>query len=175
MLTFRELSRNEVESVWNIDRREVIDHVYYFENGALVLKPEHYDMQGWNPHEAEHYTSILLDCFDRGGWFCGAFEDEKLVGVAVLDNKFIGRDKDQLQLKFLHVSRDYRGKGLGKNLFQMAAEKARELEAKQMYISATPSENTVNFYLRLGAVVTKEPDPELFAFEPEDIHFECEI
>jgi predicted N-acetyltransferase YhbS len=175
MLTFRELSRNEVESVWNIDRREVIDHVYYFENGTLVLKPEHYDMQGSNPHEAEHYTPILLDCFDRGGWFCGAFEDGKLVGVGVLDNKFIGRDKDQLQLKFLHVSRDYRGQGLGRKLFQMAAEKARELEAMQMYISATPSENTVNFYLRLGAVVTKEPDPELFAFEPEDIHFECEI
>jgi hypothetical protein len=42
-----------------------------------------------------------------------------------------------------------------------------------MYISATPSENTVNFYLRRGAVVTSEPDPELFEFEPEDIHFVC--
>lgn len=102
-------------------------------------------------------------------------DDGKLVGVAILDNKFIGKDKDQLQLQFLHVSKDYRKQGLGKKLFHLAADKAREMGAKQMYVSATPSENTVNFYLRLGAVVTKEPDPELFALEPEDIHFECKV
>jgi predicted N-acetyltransferase YhbS len=175
MITTRELARNEIEGIWSIDRREVIDHVYHLEQGQLVRKPEHYDMQGWNPGEAEHYTPILLDCFDRGGWFCGAFDDGKLAGVAILDNKFIGRDKNQLQLKFLHISRDHRGQGLGKKLFQAAGEKARELGAKQMYISATPSENTVNFYMRLGAVVTDEPDPDLFALEPEDIHLECDI
>ena len=175
MLTFRELTRNEIEEVWNIDRREVIDNIYYFENGTLVLKPKHYDMQGWPPGEADYYTPMLYECFDRGGWFCGAFDDDKLIGIAILDNKFIGRDKDQLQLKFLHISRDYRKLGLGKKLFQMAAEKARELGAKQMYISATPSENTINFYIQLGAVITKEPDPELFALEPEDIHFEYKL
>jgi predicted N-acetyltransferase YhbS len=175
VITTRELLRNEIPQIWNIDHREVIENVYYFENGRLVLKPEHYDMQGWPPGEAEHYTPMLYECFARGGWFCGAFDEGKLVGVAILDNKFIGKDNDQLQLKFLHASRDYRGQGLGKKLFHLAAEKARDLGAKQMYISATPSENTVNFYMRLGAVVTKEPDPELFALEPEDIHLEYAI
>jgi predicted N-acetyltransferase YhbS len=175
MVTIRELARNEIEDIWLIDRREVIENVYHLEHDRLVLKPEHYDMQDWHPGEAELYTPLLQESFDRGGWFCGAFDKARLVGVANLDNKFIGRDKDQLQLKFLHVSRGYRKLGLGRQLFDLARDKARQRGAKRMYISATPSENTVNFYLRWGAVVTNEPDPQLFALEPEDIHFVCGI
>jgi hypothetical protein len=44
-----------------------------------------------------------------------------------------------------------------------------------MYISATPSEHTVDFYMRLGCRLAAEPDPELYAFEPEDIHLECDV
>jgi hypothetical protein len=29
-----------------------------------MLRPEHFDAQGWPPGEAEKYTPILLDCFD---------------------------------------------------------------------------------------------------------------
>ncbi len=171
----RELLREEVKRVWEIDRSEVIENIYYFENGELVLKPEHYDMKGWPPGEAELYTSILLECFDRGGWFYGLFSDEKLVGAAILDNKFIGRNKDLLQLKFLHVSNTYRKYGLGHRLFDQSKVKAREKGAKGLYISATPSENTINFYLHLGCVPTQHPDAELFELEPEDIHLECAI
>ena len=175
MIYFSLLTRGEIIQIWSIDRREVIENVYHLENGSLVLKPEHYDMQGWPPGEAEIYTPLLYKSFDKGGWFCGAFDDKTLVGIAILDNKFIGKDKNQLQLKFLHVSRDYRKQGLGRKLFDLAMEKARERGALQLYISATPSENTVKFYLKLGAVVTDEPDPELFELEPEDIHFVCDI
>lgn len=173
MITGSELLRAEIEQVWDIDRSEVIDKVYYLENGTLVLRPQHHDVPGWPPGEAEKYTPILLDCFDRGGWFHGAFDDTKLVGLVVLDCKRIGKRKDQLQLKFLHVSNAYRNRGLGKRLFDLARAVARERGARQVYISATPSENTVNFYLRLGCQVADEPDPELLALEPEDIHLVC--
>jgi len=171
----RELERDEVQDVWTIDRSEVIDYIYYLRGGELVLEPEHYVMTGWPSGEAEAYTPLLLDCFDRGGTFWGAFDGDKLVGAAILESKFIGRTGDQLQLKFLHVSNTYRKQGLGRILFQKAADKARELGATRLYVSATPSENTVNFYLRLGCTVTDELDPELFALEPEDIHLECTI
>jgi predicted N-acetyltransferase YhbS len=174
VISSRKLLREEIEQVWNIDRSEVIDNIYRFENGTLVLSPHHFDVPGWPPGEAEKYTPILLDCFDRGGWFHGAFEDAELVGVVVLDSKRIGKDKDQLQLKFLHVSNSYRNSGLGTQLFELAKATARERGARRLYISATPSENTVNFYLRLGCAVAEEPDPELFELEPEDIHLECD-
>jgi predicted N-acetyltransferase YhbS len=98
-----------------------------------------------------------------------------LSGVAILESKFIGKQQDMLQLKFLHVSRAYRKQGLGSRLFKIALEKARTLGAKKLYISATPSENTINYYLRLGCALATEIDPELFALEPEDIHLEYVI
>jgi predicted N-acetyltransferase YhbS len=175
MITTRELLREEIEQIWGIDRSEVIENIYNFENGVLVLKPEHFEAQGWPSGEAEKYTPIFYDCFDRGGWFCGLFDEGKLVGTAILENKFIGKNKEKLQLKFLHISRAYRNRGLGEQLFELARVMARQRGARRLYISATPSENTVNFYLRLGATLTEEPDPELFAFEPEDIHLECDV
>ena len=86
---------------------------------------------------------------------------------------FIGSRGDQLQLKFLHVGRPYRRTGLGRTLFERAAQRAREMGAKKLYISATPSENTIGFYMRLGCTLASEIDAELFALEPEDIHLEC--
>jgi predicted N-acetyltransferase YhbS len=173
--TGRTLIRDEIVRVWTIDRSEVIDAVYHLKNGALTLTTEHHDVCGWPPGEAEKYTPILLDCFDRGGWFHGEFDRAKLVGVVVLDGKRIGKHKDQLQLEFLHVSSAYRNRGRGAKLFQLARLSARERGAKRLYISATPSENTVNFYLRLGCKLTGECDPELVEREPEDIHLECDV
>jgi GNAT superfamily N-acetyltransferase len=183
VINSRKLLREEIEQVWNIDRSETIENIYRFENGTLVLRPHHVDaflaavggvVPGWPPGAQEKSMPILLDCFDRGGWFHGAFEGTELVGVVVLENKPIGKQKDQLQLKFLHVSRSYRSSGLGTQLFKRAKAAARERGARRLYISATPSENTVNFYLRLGCAVAAEPDPELFELEPEDIHLECD-
>ncbi|MGD8406731.1 MAG: GNAT family N-acetyltransferase [Anaerolineales bacterium] len=174
-MKIRELTRSEVPYVWQIDRREVIEHIYYLKNGKLVLKPKRYDMHGWPTGEPEHYTPILMDCFDRGGHFWGAFSGELLVGVVVLENRFIGSSQDTLQLKFLHVSSNYRKQGLGKELFFLAAEKALELEAKKLYISSIPSKNAIDFYLHLGCTLASEVDEDLFGLEPEDIHLEFDL
>ena len=184
MISSRTLLREEIKNVWNIDRSEKIDNIYRFENGTLVLRPYNFDpilrdwkgeVSGWPPGSAEKTMPILLNCLDRGGWFYGAFEGGELVGVVVLDNKRMGKYKDQLQLLFFHVSRSHRQKGLGTRLFEQAKATARRSGAKRLYISATPSENTVNFYLRLGCAVAAEPDQELFELEPEDIHLECDV
>ena len=45
----------------------------------------------------------------------------------------------------------------------------------KLYIAATPSENTVNFFMRLGCDLAAEINQELFAFEPEDIHLEFNL
>jgi len=204
-LIIRKIDRSEIEKVRLIDRGELIENVYYHEDGKLVLKPEIHDVQGWGPGQMDSILPDLYACFDRGGLFWGAFvgkgchsesiaeeshpslrprsaqaihsvtQDAKMVGIAVLDNQFLGPEKDMLQLQFLHVSRPFRQTGLGKTLFVQAAEMAHSLGAEKLYISATPSENTVHFYQGLGCVVTTQVDPELFALEPEDIHFEYPI
>lgn len=174
-MKIRELERSEVRDLWSIDRAEVVDRVYRLGPDGLVLTDEHHDTRGWPPGEPELYGPILLDCFDRGGTFYGAFDGEALVGAAVLESRFIGRERDQLQLKFLHVGRRHRGTGLGRTLFETVRARARELGARRLYISSTPSENTVRFYLRRGCRVTHDVDAALFELEPEDIHLECDV
>ena len=174
-LKIRELKEQEIDQVWSIDRAELVERVYSLERGELVLRDERHDVKGWPPGEPELYDPILRDCFAHGGTFYGAFDGETLVGLAVLEGRFIGAKRDQLQLKFMHVSRAQRGSGLGRALFERAVERARALGARRLYVSATPSENTIRFYLGRGCRVTDEVDPELFALEPEDIHLELLI
>ncbi len=129
-------------------------------------------VSGWPPGEADIYLPILLETFDRGGYFDAAFDGERLAGAAVVDPRPRGKLGELVQLEFFHVSRPYRKAGLGSALFERAELAAVAFGARGLYISATPSENTVNFYMARGAVPVTEPDPELFALEPEDIHLE---
>jgi hypothetical protein len=57
-------------------------------------------------------------------------------------------------------------------MYRAAQAHARDLGARFLYVSATPSQATIHFYLGLGCVPTAHPDPALLALEPEDIHLE---
>jgi predicted N-acetyltransferase YhbS len=174
-VNIRKLRRHEIRDIWSIDRAEVVDMVYYRVGQELVLKPEHHDVKGWPAGEPERNGPLLLDCFDCGGTFYGAFQGDTLIGACVLESRLMGREGDQLQLKFLHVSRRHRRSGVGCTLFKRAVARARELGAHRLYISATPSENTVRFYLARGCRVTDDVDAALFKLEPQDIHMEFDI
>ena len=91
------------------------------------------------------------------------------------DTVWRGPRRDLLQLVLLHVDRRYRDQGLGRQLFVRAEAGARARGAPGLYVSATPSRHTVSFYHGCGCRVLAEPDPELFAVEPEDIHLICAL
>ena len=112
---------------------------------------------------------------ERIHFFASREYELSAAGIAVLENRLMGSPQDQFQLKFLQLGRAFRGQGHGRRLFELAKTVARERGAKRLYISATPSEHTIGFYFSMGCVVTAEPDPELFALEPEDIHLECSL
>jgi len=170
---YRLLARSELDLIWKIDRREVIHRMYRLQGGKLKLVPAHFDVQGWPPEDTQKMAPLLPKVFERGGAFFGAFDGDHLVGVAVLDTIWRGPSRDLLQLEMMHVSRDFRAHGVGSRLFEQARRAARERGARGLYISATPSENTIHFYQRHGSVLLETPDPDLLAIEPEDIHLEC--
>jgi predicted N-acetyltransferase YhbS len=174
-MLYRQLERHEIERIWTIDRREFIENIFRLEDGRLRLHPHNFDVPGWQPSTVQETTALLYECYGRGAEFHAAFDGAVLAGVAVLDTIWRGAQGDLLQLEFLHVSRDYRTQGLGTHLFDQARTAARTRGARGLYISATPSENTIRFYQGRGAVLIGEPDPELYAREPEDIHLECAI
>jgi len=60
VISSRKLLREEIAQVWNIDRSEMIENIYRFENGTLVLRPYHVDVPGWPPGKAEEWTPILV-------------------------------------------------------------------------------------------------------------------
>jgi predicted N-acetyltransferase YhbS len=174
-VTLRFLQRDEIELIWTIDRREFIARTYRVQDGELVLVQHDFDVPGWHPDNVQAMTPLLYECYDRGGKFFAAFEGDQIAGIAVLDTVWRGERRDLLQLELLHVGRDHRRNGLGTRLFKQARTAARRCGAAGLYISATPSENTVHFYQRRGARLLHTADAELLAKEPDDIHLECPV
>ena len=74
------------------------------------------------------------------------------------------------QLAFLHVSATFRAVGVGSRLCDEIERIARGAGDAEIIVSATPSENTVRFYLGRGYELMAEPLPELLELEPEDVH-----
>lgn len=72
----------------------------------------------------------------------------------------------------MHTAYEYRGKGIGKILFEKAISSARELQAEKLYITASSSLGTQNFYKAMGCIYAEEIVPELFEEEPKDVHME---
>ena len=171
----RTLLADEIDDVWSIDRTEDVGGVYAEVDGALVLRAERHAVRGWPAGEPERDGPRLRECLEHGGTAFGAFSGGELIGAVVLESRFGGEQRDWLQLKFLHVSHAHRGTGLGRTLFERAAGEARARGARHLYVSATPTENTVDFYRRRGCRLARERDPQLFALEPEDIHLELEL
>jgi GNAT superfamily N-acetyltransferase len=174
-LTLRLLARDEIALIWTIDRSEEIDGFYVLEAGELVLVVEEFLASSWHPDFIASSTPDFERVWDTGGQFWGAFDGATLAGIAVLLVEPIGEPPDMVQLEFLHVSRPYRNRGLGRRLFLHAAEQARRLGARRLYISATPSRHTVSFYTGIGCYLSPQPVPALLEREPEDIHLEYRL
>lgn len=176
MLIERELTEHDLPLLAQIDRSELVEECYRLEKGELILYPVHFDMRGWPVGESEENVLALEKCLRRGGWLYGVFDGQALVAAVVVDNRVIhNQGLSMRQLKFLHISRDYRGQGLGVKLFALACEQGRRFGAEALYVSATESRNTVEFYQRQGCRLVDQADPELFDQEPRDIHLYCPL
>ncbi|MBC6308314.1 GNAT family N-acetyltransferase [Listeria sp. FSL L7-1582] len=167
-MEFKWLVRDELSQLKDIDRKEFVGEVYYVRNQMLHLVKEHYDIEGWLESELTIYVQRLESLFDRDGIIIGAYEENVLVGLVSLESYLI--DGKTMKLDMLYISHDYRAKGLGRRLIDIISQEATELGGKELYISATPVRNTVDFYLRLGAELANPPDIYLFELEPLDIH-----
>ncbi|MFN2237528.1 MAG: GNAT family N-acetyltransferase [Anaerolineales bacterium] len=139
------------------------------------MQKEHHDVPQWSEADKQRRIEGLQKVFDQGATFNGALDGNKLVGMSVLDHNPVRSGEKRLNLAGLWVSHPYRGSGIGKKLFQLAADQARERKAKAMYVSATPSKNTVHFYKRLGCNHAEPIDEYLYNKEPEDIHLELKL
>ena len=175
-IQYRQLDQDQIWLINRIDRSETVEKVYYHRDGQLVLENEQFEISNdwWLSEEVVKSIQPRVESIaEEGGYVLGAFDERRIVGICALDHGFFS--KKRLNVDIMFVNRRYRGKGIGTRFMEMLKEEAKNRGASQLYVSATPSENTVNFYLNLGFKVAKKVEPELFEREPEDIHLELKL
>lgn len=102
----------------------------------------------------------------------GAFLDGRLVGFGSLESAFFGSNNQYLEMTFMHVSREMRGSGIGKQLFALCTRDAKSRGVKKLHISGHPSLEAQAFYESLGCVPASEINEEVYAREPLDTQLE---
>jgi GNAT superfamily N-acetyltransferase len=168
----RPLVRAELSRIGEIDRTEHIEVLYEQRGTELVERCGEWSAPAWAPtgsgaHSVEGQRHALEHYVDSGGVALGAFAAGRLVGIGVAVPHL---RPGVAQLAFLHVTSGQRGRGLGSRLVAELERLARDCGDIEMVVSATPSENTVRFYLSIGFELMAVPLPELFGLEPEDVH-----
>ena len=105
----------------------------------------------------------------------GAFFGQRLAGFVSVEQAPLGSRGQYMDLSSIHVSHDMRGHGIGKKLFSMAADFARENGREKIYISGHSAVETQAFYQSLGCVEAKEYDPAHVKREPFDCQLEYDV
>ncbi|MCU4580424.1 GNAT family N-acetyltransferase [Acinetobacter gyllenbergii] len=171
-MQFKILQFSEIDLIWQqISRRELITQMYVQQGLDLKLIDCFYDEQNWDTYHLENDPALLKQLHQQGALCVGGFDsDNQLIAIQVVSNQYIADYPDAKLLQYFYVDADHQGLGIGTQLMLSALNSARQLNAKQLYISATPSQRTVDFYLKQGAQLIAQPDQKLFEREPEDIH-----
>ena len=172
MVTIRSMDRSEVARIEEIDRSEHVTTGYVFDHGELRAESVDWRVPHWPPtgdeFSVEHITAGVVTVLESGGTMLGAFDEtDTLVGFAVLR---YGLTERMAQLDALFVSNGHRRKGIATRLLSRVVGLARADGADWLYVSATPSESAVRFYLSRGFQLAEEVNHELYLLEPEDIH-----
>ena len=168
----RDLARSELSRVGEIDRTERIDVLFEQHGTELVARRGSWSASAWDPDGHGEYSvdakhQALVHYADAGGIARGAFSGGRLVGIGVV----VPHIRPSIaQLAFLHVSQDFRATGVGSRLSAELELVARRAGDTEIVVSATPSENTVRFYLGRGYRPMARPLPELLELEPDDVH-----
>lgn len=153
------------------NRYQKVERCWRKENGSWILKDIAFTEQ-WNASNIKALVKDLSATVGFGGKIIGAFSENGLAGFCSVENRLFGSKKEYVQLSSLHITFELRGKGIGKHLFELACDTARQLGAKKLYISAHSSQETQAFYKAMGCVEAEEINEELFEIEPFDCHLE---
>jgi GNAT superfamily N-acetyltransferase len=176
-LEIRRLARTELSRVDEIDRTERIDLMYEQQGTALVARRGTWSASAWDrdgrgEHSVQAQRHALEHYCDAGGIALGAFSGGRLVGIGAV----VPDVRPSIaQLAYLHVSEPFRAARVGSRLCEELELIAGGTGATEVVVSATPSENTVRFYLGRGYQPMADPLPELLELEPEDVHMKKQI
>ncbi|MGN1346584.1 MAG: GNAT family N-acetyltransferase [Eubacteriales bacterium] len=156
-------------------RHQVVSQCWRKIDGAWVLRDVPF-VDDWSEEDYTALVRLLKHTITTGGVVFGAFgESGRLVGFASVEPEPFGGKKEYLDLSCLHVSEDFRGRGIGRKLFGMAGSWAKAHGASKLYISGHSAAETQAFYRAMGCHEALEYNWTHVAEEPFDCQLECEI
>lgn len=171
-MELRRLPNESIDLVAQIDRSEVVDYAYRINRRVLERYPVHWEIPSFHPdgagaHSVEAHVRHWSKVLAAGGILLGAFEDVAVAGLAIVDPEF---EPPMARLAFMHVSRPFRRRGVGRWLWDEAEGIAQAHGARSIYVSAIPSGPAIDFYIARGCAPVATLHPRLFAEEPDDLH-----
>jgi GNAT superfamily N-acetyltransferase len=171
---FRPLVTADLARIGEIDRTERIETLYVQHGARLEERPGDWSAPPWftegeGEHSVAHQRAECERYLAAGALALGAFVDGALVGIGIVRPHI---RPGIAQFAYLYVSNGYRASGIGGHLSDELERLAREHGDTTMVVSATPSLNTVRFYLGRGFEPMSDPLPELYELEPKDVHMQ---
>ena len=173
-ISFKEILLTEVyaDMLLDFNRYQYVHNDWFPDkNGGYYLVYQPHE-ENWSDTRKREIVNQLRSTLGNGGKLFGAYHKGELIGFASLDGKLLGSKKQYVELTWFHVSYEYRGNKIGKQLFNMCAAAAEQCDCSKIYIVASSSEESQKAYSKLGCVYAKEYIPALYEQRPNDVHME---
>ena len=138
------------------------------------LVPNDYE-ENWSKVQCREIAEDVVHNIKLDQTGFGAFDGERIIGFATVSHRIFGAAAKYVQLVCFQISEEYRHQGIGRKLFSMACEEARQLGADKLYISAHSSKESQAAYRALGCSFAEEINKKLAAEEPFDVQLEYRL
>lgn len=171
-IIYRNLIAEECQYINEMNPSQYIGRAWRMVDGKRQLVEINYQDLDW-PNGYEHHYNSLKETILSGGSAIGVFDsNNKLLGFATINRDFFGRKYKYVMLDQLFITLEYRNKGIGKRLFMLCADVARQWNADKIYICAGSAEETIAFYFAIGCKEAVEVNKELYENDPRDYQLE---
>jgi len=170
-LKYEEINRHLFDS---FIRHQKVRECWRKVDGKWIIKEIPF-IDDWNEEDYAVLIKCLKNTLKTDGVVFGAFENHLLKGFVSVEGKKFGANLEYLDLSSIHISEDMRRHGIGRQLFAMAAEWAREKQAKKLYISAHSAVESQAFYKAMGCIEAEEYNKEHVEQEPYDCQLEYHL
>lgn len=175
-ILYRRIARQELclNLFAQFQRRQEVNLCWRRTEQGWTVRPDPFVDQ-WSREDYVFLVQCLQGTLDGGGAVFGGFLSGGLKGFASVEGRPMGSRGQYRDLTSLHVSRELRGRGMGRQLFALAARWAGDQGGEKLYISSHSAVETQAFYQAMGCREAVEYDPGHVAREPYDCQLEYEI
>ena len=173
---YRRLDNNNFtgHSLDDFIRRQTVTECWRKIDNDWKLVPNVYE-ENWSQAQCRKMAEEVVHHINLDQTGFGAFDGERIIGFATVSHRIFGAAARYVQLVCFQISEEYRRQGIGRKLFSLACEEARQLGADKLYISAHSSKESQAAYRALGCSFAEESNEELAAAEPFDVQMEYRL